>query len=172
MTTCSTRRSFLGSASLAALGLPLAEALAQTAQAQAAATAESFQVFTAGDLDSTEAKLKSTPGDANLYHPPSLPFTIVMTVEKKKAAAEFEWHEGRDHIFQVIEGATTYELGGTPQGKRNLKPAEWRSTSSDGAKTVHLKKGDLLVIPRGTPHKRTTDDSVTFYLISVEGSMS
>jgi len=27
----------------------------------------------------------------------------------------------------------------------------------------------MLVIPRGTPHKRTTDASVTLILISIEG---
>ena len=32
-----------------------------------------------------------------------------------------------------------------------------------------LHKGDMLVIPRGTPHKRSTEGSVTFYLISTTG---
>ena len=48
-----------------------------------------------------------------------------MTVEDKKAAKEFEWHEGRDHILQILEGSTEYELGGTPQGGHNTKPMEW-----------------------------------------------
>ncbi len=157
----------MGAVSFAALGAPFAEALAQAA----IAPVEPFQLFSAQELTATESKLRSTPGDANLFHPPSLPFTIVMTHEEKKAAKEFEWHEGRDHIFQVIEGSTVYELGGTPEGKRNLKPQEWRSASSTGAKTIILGKGDLLVIPRGTPHKRTTSGSVTFYLISTEGSV-
>jgi uncharacterized protein YjlB len=34
-----------------------------------------------------------------------------------------------------------------------------------------LSKGDMLVIPRGTLHKRTTDASVTFYLISTTGTL-
>jgi uncharacterized protein YjlB len=29
-----------------------------------------------------------------------------------------------------------------------------------------MVKGDMLVIPRGTLHKRSTEDSVTFMLIS------
>jgi len=29
-----------------------------------------------------------------------------------------------------------------------------------------LEKGDMLLIPRGTLHKRSTEDSVTFLLIS------
>ena len=34
-----------------------------------------------------------------------------------------------------------------------------------------LKKGDMLTIPRGTPHKRSTVDSVTLILISPSGMM-
>ena len=30
--------------------------------------------------------------------------TAVLTVEDKKAAKEFEWHEGRDHLLQILEG--------------------------------------------------------------------
>jgi mannose-6-phosphate isomerase-like protein (cupin superfamily) len=32
-----------------------------------------------------------------------------------------------------------------------------------------LHKGDMLIIPRGTPHKRSTAGSVTFTLISPSG---
>ncbi|MEO6805730.1 MAG: hypothetical protein ABI286_07275 [Edaphobacter sp.] len=32
-----------------------------------------------------------------------------------------------------------------------------------------MKKGDMLMVPRGTPHKRSTEESVTFYLISTTG---
>jgi mannose-6-phosphate isomerase-like protein (cupin superfamily) len=36
---------------------------------------------------------------------------------------------------------------------------------------VTLNKGDILTVPRGTPHRRTTAGSVTFLLISPSGSM-
>jgi uncharacterized protein YjlB len=35
-----------------------------------------------------------------------------------------------------------------------------------------MGKGDMLAIPRGTLHKRSTEDSVTFYLISPYGKMT
>ncbi len=35
-----------------------------------------------------------------------------------------------------------------------------------------LKKGDMLVIPRGTPHRRSTEGSVTLTLISPMGTAS
>ena len=63
-----------------------------------------------------------------------------------------------------------YELGGTPQGGHNTKPGEWLAPASEGATKMTLHKGDWLLIPRGTPHKRTTETSVTFALISTTGN--
>ena len=110
---------------------------------------------------------KRKPGNDNLFTgSSSVPLTIVMTTEERKSAKEFEFHEFRDHIFQILEGTTIYELGGTPQSPRNTKPGEWLAPTSTGARTVTLHKGDMLVIQRGTPHKRSTEGSVTFLLIS------
>jgi quercetin dioxygenase-like cupin family protein len=157
-----TRRAFLTTAPLAALA-PTA-LLAETAPAP-----PPFQIFTAEKLAEAAHTLDAAPGNDSLFNSPTLPFTIVLSVEEKKSAKEFEWHEGRDHIFQVLEGSTTYELGGTPQSPRNTRPGEWLAPASTGATTLNLHKGDLLVIPRNTPHKRSTESSVTFYLISTEG---
>ena len=95
---------------------------------------------------------------------------MVLTTEKAKSGAEFEWHEHRDHVFQILDGSTVYELGGTPKGAHSKTPGEWNSPESDGHQTVNLNKGDMLVIARGTPHRRITAESVTFSLISPQGS--
>jgi len=84
---------------------------------------------------------------------------------------EFEWHEGRDHVFLILEGATKFELGGTPKDARNTKPGEWLAPVSEGATTVEAKKGDMLVVPRGTPHRQSTENSVTWMLISPSGAI-
>ena len=163
MSLPTSRRSFLATASLAVAAVPFVDA-------QTPSTPVPFHLFPAGELEASREKLVKAPGNDSLFHPAGLPLTIVLTVEEKKAAKEFEWHEGRDHIFQIVDGATVYELGGTPRDARSTKPGEWLAPASDGARRVELKKGDMLVIPRGTPHRRTTADSVTFYLISAEGA--
>lgn len=163
-----SRRSFLRTAPLAAaaVSLPLSEKFAV-----AATTPEPFQIFRGDKLAEAMAKLHSAPGNENLYESKTLPMTVVMTTEVKKAGKEFEWHEGRDHIFQILDGTTTYELGGTPAGGRSTKPGEWLAPTSPGAASVTVSKGDMLMIPRGTPHKRSTETSVTFILISSTGSV-
>ena len=96
-----------------------------------------------------------------------------MTTETSKIAKEFEWHEGRDHIVQILEGSTVYEVGGTGKDAHgnNGKAGEFLAPDSVGATRLTLKKGDMLTIPRGTPHKRSTAESVTFILISSQGMM-
>jgi quercetin dioxygenase-like cupin family protein len=171
-----TRRNFLRTAPLAAaVSLPLTEQFlfaSGTASGGAqVATPEPIQVFPAGKLADAMKALQAKPGNDNLYANKALPFTIVMTTEEKKSGKEFEYHEGRDHIFQILDGTTVYELGGTPKNARNTKPGEWLAPASEGATSLTLHKGDMLVIPRGTPHKRSTEASVTFTLISIEGSV-
>ena len=170
-----TRRNFLRTAPLAAaVTLSLSDKLALATdggQSAGSAAPQPFQVFTAEKLADAMKTLQAKPGNDNLYEPRALPLTIVLTTEEKKSAKEFEWHEGRDHIFQVIEGSTRYELGGTPKGAHNTKPGEWLAPASEGATSLTLKKGDMLVVPRGTPHKRSTEGSVTFTLISTTGTV-
>lgn len=165
------RRRFLQAAPVAAAaGLALGEGLlGKSAEAQSA-PGEPFQLFTAKKIEDDQKELEAKPGNVSLVEAKGMPFTMVLTTEKAKSAKEFEWHEGRDHVLQVLEGTTVYELGGRPKEGRNTKPGEWLAPASEGAETVTLRKGDILVIPRGTPHKRSTAGSVTFTLISPMGS--
>jgi mannose-6-phosphate isomerase-like protein (cupin superfamily) len=168
-----SRRNFLRTAPLAAavtLSLTEKVALAAAGGQGAAAAPEPFRVFPAEKLADAMKALREKPGNDNLYESKTLPLTIVLTTEEKKSAKEFEYHEGRDHIFLIVEGATKYELGGTPQGAHKTKPGEWLAPASEGATSLTLKKGDMLVIPRGTPHRRSTEGSVTFTLISTTGT--
>jgi mannose-6-phosphate isomerase-like protein (cupin superfamily) len=175
-----SRRNFLRTAPVAAavsLSLPSMthELLAQAAPATAgmapgadvASAALPFQVFTAKALDDDAKALAAKPGNNNLVdQKPGIPCAIVMTTEVHHSATEFEWHEGRDHIIQIIDGSTLYEVGGVPKNGRNTKPGEWLAPASEGSKSIVMGKGDMIVLPRGTPHRRSTEDSVTLILIS------
>ncbi len=138
------------------------------AQARSSSGGPSFQLFTAQEIQDDVKALEASPGNNNLVQGKN--FAVVLTVETAKTGAEYEWHEGRDHVFQILEGETIYEVGGTPKGAHSIGPGEWRAPQADGTTTFTLKKGDMLVVPRGTLHKRSTAGSVTFYLISPQGS--
>ena len=165
MSNHATRRAFLLTAPLAAVAY---KSLA--AQATAPAT-EPFRLISNKALEAMSDKLSDAPGNMDLFTGKSLPFTFVLTVEEKKTQKEFEWHEGRDHIVQILDGECVYEVGGSPTGAHSSKPNEWNSPTANGTTTYTLKEGDTLVIPRNTLHKRTTPKEVTFTLISTTGTV-
>lgn len=169
----SARRKFLRTAPVAAAaGLALAAPSLRAAPASAPsgmpAHPAPFQHITAQQFDHDIRQTQAHPGNLNLVEEKGTSFSMVLTTEKHKAAPGFEAHAHRDHIFQILEGSTDYEVGGTPKGGHMIAPGEWRGSESVGATRITLHKGDRLIIPRGTPHKRTTPGSVTFTLISPE----
>lgn len=161
------RRRFLGAIPAAAAGLTIADLLPSLAMAQAApAMSEAnFELFKAQDLEDTIKGLWAKEGASNskrLYADKY--FLVDLWVEKANVGKEYEWHEKRDHIIHVLDGATDYELGGTPKGTHANGPGEWLAPNIEGAKKISLKKGDILVIRRNTAHKRTTAEKVVFTL--------
>ncbi|HUB51521.1 MAG TPA: hypothetical protein VL986_05210 [Terracidiphilus sp.] len=166
------RRWFLLKASAAtAAGIAAAEQLNKPLRANAQSSPQptaGVQTFTTAQLHDDVAALQSAPGNNKLVNLPT--FSVALMVETNKAAKEFEWHESRDHIFQILEGSTLFELGGTPVNAHSSKAGEWNSPESQDAVKLTLSKGDMLIVPRGVPHRRTTKDSVTLMLISPQGT--
>jgi mannose-6-phosphate isomerase-like protein (cupin superfamily) len=169
-----TRRNFLLTAPIAAAAAsPLADTMLRASTAGAVGQGGDaplpIQVFTAADMAGEAKGVQAAHSTKSLVTSPAT--LMVINEETKKAGKEFEWHATRDHVFQVLDGETKYELGGTPKGAHQTKPGEWLAPESEGAKTVMLKKGDYLFVPRMTPHKRSTDGSVTLLLISSQNPM-
>lgn len=163
-----TRRRFLQAASAAAFALPPAADAAAMAVGQRLSPQPSQRVTARQFLDALEA-LAAKPGnkkDDAIFGTSILPFTVALTVETNTIDTQFEYHEDRDHLFQVLAGETTLEVGGTPQGGHSEQPGQWHAPSSEGTSIHTLRTGDMLLIPRGAPHKRTTVNDVSFLLIS------
>ena len=160
------RREFLRIVPVAATAFALADLLPASAAAQTtpALTEGKFKVIGAAELADDTKVLDAKPDTTNLFIDKN--FTVALTAEKAASAKEFEWHEHRDHVFHILDGSTTYELGGTPQNAHSTGPGEWLAPASEGATKLTVKKGDMLIIRRGTPHKRTTQESVTFMLMA------
>ncbi|WP_348268442.1 hypothetical protein P8936_04265 [Edaphobacter paludis] len=165
MANVQTRRNFLWTAPLAAaVALPLTDTLLHAAPAEAEPRA-TFKVFPAATLEGMVKSLEEAPAAKDIVQG-NVGISITISAEEKKAAKEFEYHQHRDHVFQVLDGSTQYEIGGTPKNARQTKPGEWLAPESEGHTTITLNKGDMLVVPRMTPHKRTTEGMVSLLLIN------
>jgi mannose-6-phosphate isomerase-like protein (cupin superfamily) len=169
-----TRRSFMRAAPAAAAGFSLTHEALSGAQARTPSSTPivppAFQLVRAQTIQDSIEALRKRPGNTNLVDSTTLPFTVVLAVEAGYREKQFEWHENYDHVFHILDGMTVYEIGGTPKDGRSIGPGEWRATDSEGAIAVKLNKGDMLVIPRGTPHRQSTPETVTFMLISPRGA--
>ncbi len=164
-----TRRNLLRALpAAAAAGLALNDSLALAQKPLSAGPVSPYQLFTADAIHSALKALELSPGNNNLVAGRN--FTVALTVESAKSAEEFEWHEARDHVLQILSGSTVVEVGGAPKDGHSTGTGEWRAPASGGATALTLNQGDMLVIPRNTPHRRSTSGTVAFLLISPQGT--
>ena len=56
----------------------------------------------------------------------------------------------------MLDGSAKLTLGGSLENPREATTGEWKSKTIIGGTTFEIKKGDLIIVPRGTPHQRTS----------------
>jgi mannose-6-phosphate isomerase-like protein (cupin superfamily) len=81
---------------------------------------------------------------------------VAVQHESNHAAAAGEIHDASDDVYYVLEGTATLTLGGKLESPKEVEPGEWRGPRIEGGQNFDVKKGDLVVVPRGTPHMRST----------------
>jgi uncharacterized protein GlcG (DUF336 family)/mannose-6-phosphate isomerase-like protein (cupin superfamily) len=63
-----------------------------------------------------------------------------------------EVHEDDADIIYVLEGTATLVTGGMAVDAKSTGPGEIRGSSVAGGETRQIAKGDVIVVPAGTPH--------------------
>ena len=81
---------------------------------------------------------------------------VAVQHENNLAAPAAEIHDASDDVYYVLEGSATLTLGGKLEAPKEVEPGEWRGPRIEGGQNFDVKKGDLIVVPRGTPHMRST----------------
>ncbi|MBP6822332.1 MAG: heme-binding protein [Acidobacteria bacterium] len=67
-------------------------------------------------------------------------------------AGMVEVHEKDADIIYVLEGSATLVTGGEIVGGKVVAPGEIRGTEVKGGETRTIAKGDVIIVPAGTPH--------------------
>jgi glc operon protein GlcG len=70
----------------------------------------------------------------------------------RDAAGMAEVHELDADIIYVLDGSATFVTGGTAENLKPTAPNELRGSGIRGGETRRLVKGDVLIVPKGTPH--------------------
>jgi len=77
-----------------------------------------------------------------------------------------EIHDKETDTFYVLEGEATFVTGGKMVGGKTTAPNQTRGTGIEGGQTVQLKKGDVVIVPAGTPHWfKEVPKSVVYYTV-------
>lgn len=93
---------------------------------------------------------------------------VAVQHDAKKDSALAESHDESDDVYYVLEGSAQLILGGQLENPKEQSPGEWRSEKITGGETFTIKKGDLIIVPRGTPHRRVNTKGKTFSLILIK----
>lgn len=127
-----------------------------------------FVVKTKQSLADLEKSLRTDNKVEDLTGGAGTQLRVAVQHDKTRDTAEAESHDDSDDVYYVLEGAARLTLGGRLDNPREASAGEWRSASIVGGQTFEIKKGDLIVVPRGTPHHRVNAKGKEFSLILIK----
>lgn len=79
-----------------------------------------------------------------------------------------EVHELDTDIIYVLDGTATFVTGGKSVDPKMVAINEFRGSMIDGGDTRSLKKGDVVIVPKGTPHWfKQVDGAFLYYVVKV-----
>jgi len=92
---------------------------------------------------------------------------------RRETPGQSEVHTRDTDIIYVVQGHAVFITGGTAKDLRTVAPDELRGPGIEGGETHHLRAGDVIVVPNGTPHWfKAVDGPFLYYTVKVtKGSM-
>ena len=148
--------------------LVLVPAFSASAQHKPSEATRPFVVMPAQSLDNVQKKLQPDNKTTELIDSSGMQLRVAVQHEKNKTGAAAELHDASDDVYYVLDGSATLVLGGKLDDPKETDAGEWRSPRIIGGQTVEIRKGDLVIVPRGTPHQRTTENKdFTMILIKI-----
>lgn len=87
---------------------------------------------------------------------------------RREMAGMSEVHELDTDIIYVLEGTALFVTGGRSVEPKQTAPNEFRGASIEGGDERKLEKGDVIIVPRGTPHWfKEVGGTFLYYVVKV-----
>src|ERR1051325_3479187 len=91
---------------------------------------------------------------------------LIVSGSHRDKAGQVEIHEKETDVIYVVEGEATFVTGGVVGGPRQTKAGQSVGTDVKDGQTHKLTKGDVIVVPAGTPHWfKEVPKSVNYYVV-------
>jgi len=162
------KRFLMALTTLVIVSVPVFSQTPSTSERKPVKPIRPFVVMTGQSVADLEQKLQPSNKAEDLIGGEGMELRVAIQHEKDTAAANGEVHDASDDVYYVLDGSATLTLGGTLEGAKEIEPGEWRAPQITGGQKVVINKGDLIIVPRGTPHQRsTTGQNFTMILIKV-----
>ena len=84
---------------------------------------------------------------------------------RRVAPGQSETHIKDTDVIYVLQGDATFVTGGTSLDAKSTAPDELLGSSIKGGETWHLKKGDIIIVPKGVPHWFKEVQGTVLYLV-------
>jgi mannose-6-phosphate isomerase-like protein (cupin superfamily) len=127
-----------------------------------------FIVKTKQSLTDLEKSLRVENKVEDLIGGAGMQLRVAVQHDKLKENSDAEVHDASDDVYYVLEGSAELTLGGKLENPREISVGEWRSPKIIGGQAFTIKKGDLIIVPRGTPHQRNTIKGKEFSMILIK----
>src|ERR1051326_1024219 len=121
-----------------------ATVLLTTIAALAAPAFAEVSYFSAPDVKAAFAK-----GEV-LYTEPGVNYMV--HASRRETPGQGEVHVRDADVIYVLDGSATFVTGGELVEPREIGPGEIRGREIAGGETRTIAKGDVVIVPAGTPH--------------------
>jgi mannose-6-phosphate isomerase-like protein (cupin superfamily) len=86
----------------------------------------------------------------------------------REVPGQVEVHDKETDVIYVIDGGATFVMGGKMVGGKASRPGQWLGTDITEGQTQKLTKGDMVIVPAGTPHWfKEVSPQVSYYVVKV-----
>ena len=135
---------------------------------QPSSPAKPFIVKTKQSVSDLEKSLRTGNKVEDLIGGPGMQLRVAIQHDKFRENPDAEVHDESDDVYYVLDGTAQLILGGTLDNPREATPGEWKSKKINGGTTFAISKGDLIIVPRGTPHQRNSIKGKEFSMILIK----
>ena len=93
---------------------------------------------------------------------------VLVSGSHREKPGQVEVHDKEMDVIYVVDGTATFVSGGKIVGAKNSRPDQWLGTDITGGTTQKLVKGDVIVVPAGTPHWfKEVPGPISYYVVKV-----
>ena len=93
---------------------------------------------------------------------------VLVSGSHRDKPGQVEVHDKEMDVIYVTDGTATFVSGGKIVGGKELEADQWLGTDITGGTTQKLVKGDVIVVPAGTPHWfKEVPGPISYYVVKV-----